>query len=122
MSQQFKVNAKNVVLLNKDGFSTVLDINTVNNVEDYSVSDLLFLATNSRPLILNVLEKKLGKSNIRITDEKFLLALKDVSGGFKSSIEFLDSKLPTVKTVKERTPTEKTEEQKLAEAKTVIIK
>jgi len=99
MSQQFKVNAKNVVLLNKDGFSTVLDINTVNNVEDYSVSDLLFLATNSRPLILNVLEKKLGKSNIRITDEKFLLALKEVSGGFKSSIEFLDSKLPTEKTV-----------------------
>ena len=99
MSQQFKVNAQNVVLLNKDGFSTVLDINTVNNVEDYSVSDLLFLATNSRPLILNVLEKKLGKSNIRITDEKFLLALKEVSGGFKSSIEFLDSKLPEVKTV-----------------------
>lgn len=94
---RFKVNAKNVVLLNKDGVSTTLNINTEHNSDDYRFEDLVILATNSRPLILSAIEKKTGKSNISFTDEKFLEALKQVSGDFKSSIEFLDSKLPEAK-------------------------
>lgn len=96
--QKFKVNAKNVVLLNKDGVSTVLNINTEHNVEDYNYNDLLVLATNSKPLILSALEKKTGKSNITFTDENFLKAVKDVSDDFKSSIEFLDAKMPEKQT------------------------
>lgn len=92
--QRFKVNAKNVVLLNKDGVSTVLNVNTEHNTDDYNYSDLVVLATNSKPLILSALEKKTGKSNIAFTDENFLKAVKDVSEDFKSSIEFLDAKMP----------------------------
>jgi hypothetical protein len=96
--QKFKVNAKNVVLLNKDGKSVVLNINTEHNVEDYDFKDLMLLATNSRPLILSALEKKTGRSNISFTDENFLKAVKDVSDDFKSSIEFLDAKMPEKET------------------------
>jgi hypothetical protein len=110
---QFKVNAQNVVLLNKDGKSTVLKINSEHNSDDYNYNDLVILATNSKPLIMDAIEKKTGKSNINFSDEKFLQALTQVSEGFKSSIEFLDNKLPEKKVTEKETADNKVVDNKI---------
>jgi len=98
---QFKVLAPLVCITDKDGKPVQLKVNEVHNIADFNSNDLLPLFLNSKPLVMAAIEKKLGKSNISLTDENTLKIIKDSTGEFKSSIELVDGDLPAVKKVDE---------------------
>lgn len=99
---QFKVNAPAISLLNKEGKGVVIRKNETLNVEDFDPKDIVILATNSKPLILDVLSKRAGGKQIDLKDSEMLEIIKKSSGDYLSSITILDNgKLPAVPTESE---------------------